>query len=161
MSAPGGNAGDEGLEVLLPELRERLVDRGSAVVRVRDCAAVAGEMLQAADDPGVAKAAHGGGNKLRRLVIIIAVGAVADGAAFLVRPDIGHRRKVRIEAVGRDVVREGLRIVIRHLRALCAVAVHTAELRRADGVHQPRDAAALLIDRDERRRFCSRPQALR
>ena len=149
---PGGDAGDEGLEVLLPELRERLVDRGGAVVRVRGRAAVAGEMLQAADDPGVAKAAHGGGDKLRRLVIIIAVGAVADGAAALVRPDIGHGRKVRIEAVGRDVVREGLGVVIRALRAETAVTVHAVELRRADGVHQARDAAALLVHGDERGR---------
>ena len=52
-------------------------------------------------------------------------------------------------------MREGLGVVIRALRALCAVAVHTAELRRANGVHQPRDAAALLIDRDKRRRFAA------
>ena len=149
---PGGDAGDEGLEVLLPQLRERLVDRGGAVVRVRGRAAVAGEMLQAADDPGVAKAAHGGGDKRGRFVIIIAVGAVADGVAALVRPDVGHGRKVRIEAVGRDVVREGLRIVIRALRAETAVTVHAVELRRADGVHQARDAAALLVHGDERGR---------
>ena len=149
---PGGDAGDEGLEVLLPQLRERLVDRGGAVVRVRGRAAVAGEMLQTADDPRVAKAAHGGSDKRGRLVVIITVGAVADGVAALVRPDVGHGRKVRIEAVGRDVVREGLRIVIRALRAEAAVAVHAVEFRRADGVHQARDAAALLVHGDERGR---------
>ena len=116
------------------------------------CESVAGKMLQAADDPGVAKAAHGGGDKLCRLAVIIAVGTVADGAAFLVRPDIGHGRKVRIEAVGGDVVREGLRVVIRALRAETAVAVHAVELRRADGVHEARDAAALLVHGDERGR---------
>ena len=121
---PGGDAGDEGLEVLLPQLRERLIDRGGAVVRVRGRTAVAGEMLQTADDPGVTKAVHGGGDERGRLVIIIAVGAVADGVAALVRPDIGHGRKVGVEAVGRDVVREGLGIVIRALRAETAVAVH-------------------------------------
>ena len=113
-----------GAPACVAEVRERLVDRGGAVVRVRGRAAVAGKMLQAADDPGVAKAAHGGGNKRGCFVIIIAVGAVADGVAFLIRPDVGHGRKVRIEAVGRDVVREGLRIVIRALRAETAVAVH-------------------------------------
>jgi len=114
---------------------------------------VAGEVLQAADDAPVVKALDSGGDKLCRLVIVVAVGAVADGVAALVRPDVGHGRKVRVEAVGRDVARDGLRIVVRALRTLCAVAVHAAELRRADGVHQPRDAAALLVDRDERRRF--------
>lgn len=114
---------------------------------------MAGEVLQAADDAPVVKALDGGGDKLCRLVIVVAVGAVADGVAALVRPDVGHGRKVRVEAVGRDVARDGLRIVVRALRTLCAVAVHAAELRRADGVHQPRDAAALLVDRDERRRF--------
>ena len=81
-------------------------------------------MLQTADDPGVTKAVHGGENERGRLVIIIAVGAVADGVAALVRPDIGHGRKVGVEAVGCDVVREGLGIVIRALRAETAVAVH-------------------------------------
>ena len=152
---PGGDAGDEGLEVLLPKLRERLVDRGGAIVRVRGRAAVTGEMLQTADDPRVTKTTHGGGNKLRRLVVIIAVGTVADGVAFLIRPDVGHGRKVRIEAVGRDVVREGLGVVIRALRAETAVAVHAVELRRADSVHEARDAAALFVDRDERCRFAA------
>ena len=122
-------------------------------MRVGFCAAVAGEVLQAADDAPVVKALDGGGDKLCRLVIVVAVGAVADGVAALVRPDVGHGRKVRVEAVGRDVARDSLRVVVRALRTLCAVAVHAAELRRADGVHQPRDAAALLVDRDERRRF--------
>ena len=149
----GGDAGHERLKILLPQLRQRLVDRGGAVVRVRGRAAVTGEVLQAADDASVMKALDGGGDKLCRLVIVVAVGAVADGAAALVRPDVGHWRKVRVEAVGGNVARDGLRVVVRALRTLCAVAVHTAELRRADGVHQPRDAAALLVDRDERRRF--------
>ena len=149
----GGDAGHERLEILLPQLRQRLVDRGGAVVRVRGRAAVTGEVLQAADDAPVVKALDGGGDKLCRLVIVVAVCAVADGVAALVRPDVGHGRKVRVEAVGGDVARDGLRVVVRALRALRAIAVHAAELRRADGVHQPRDAAALLVDRDERRRF--------
>ena len=149
----GGDAGDERLEILLPQARQCLIDRGSAVVRVGGCAAVAGEVLQAADDAPVVKALDGGGDKRGRLVIVVAVCAVADGIAALVRPDVGHGRKVRVEAVGGDVARDGLRVVVRALRALRAVAVHAAELRRADGVHQPRDTAALLVDRDERRRF--------
>ena len=120
----GGDAGHERLEILLPQLRQRLVDRGGAVVRVRGRAAVTGEVLQAADDASVMKALDGGGDKLCRFVIVVAVGAVADGVAALVRPDIGHGRKVGVEAVGRDVVREGLGIVIRALRAETAVAVH-------------------------------------
>ena len=140
----------------MPKLRERLVDRGGAIVRVRGRAAVTGEMLQTADDPRVTKTTHGGGDKLRRLVIIIAVGTVANGVAFLVRPDVGHGRKVRVEAVGRDVVREGLGVVIRALRAETAVAVHAVELRRADSVHEARDAAALLVHGDERGRSTGR-----
>ena len=44
---------------------------------------MAGEVLQAADDAPVVKALDGGGDKLCRLVIVVAVGAVADGVAAL------------------------------------------------------------------------------
>ena len=153
------HAAEEGLQILLQQFVQRFVhDRGLSV-RVRLRAAVAGKVLQAADGVAVPEALHRGGDQLGRLVIIVAVRAVADDGIFRVAPHVGHRSKVHVEAAGLQIGRKRHRVVIRRLCAERAVAEHAVELRGADGVHQPPDLAALLVRADEQPRCACALQA--
>ena len=153
----GGSALDAGgkrQEVAGLQLLERFTQRGCVVVIVGHGAAVAGEVLEAGDNPIVLKAAQRHGDHGRAKLRVRAEGAAADHVVRPAAGDVGHRREIEVEAKTGQHFGDCIHGVVERSRVSgLTVGLHSADIGAAQSLigADAADGAALLVHAEEER----------